>query len=95
MKYNFQNRITFGTDKSKIYDFLTKKEEGKLARRVIPPGLYVDKSGSETIHTLVQKTRDIYKGAKYLLDHKDDPQLAITDKSWISTDGKVKFTLNS
>ena len=87
--HNFQTRITFGSDKSKIYDFLAKKEEGKLRREPIPDDLVVDKSNSEIIHTLVNKTRDVYKGPQYLLDHKDEPGLKLTDDSWISTDGKV------
>ena len=87
----FQTRITFGSDKSKIYDFLAKKEEGKLRREPIPDDLVVDKSNSEIIHTLVKKTRDVYNGPQYLLDHKDEPGLKLTDDSWISTDGKVTF----
>ena len=68
---------------------MAKKEEGKLRREPIPDDLVVDKSNSEIIHTLVNRTRDVYKGPQYLLDHKDEPGLKLTDDSWISTDGKV------
>ena len=90
-KIYFQDKITFGSYRSIISDFLQPRSEGKLIIQNIPDTLVVDQSGSNIFHNLVHKTTYKKNGAQWMLDNIEDESLGlkITENDWISIKGNV------
>ena len=74
-----------------MFQFVTRKDEGKLQRLSIPDDVVIDKSGANTFHTLLYKNEYKIKGPAWLLENMDDEQygLKIDENDWIHINGKV------